>query len=75
MVVLNPFLAAKPWILQMSCLFQLHVAKHVHFIKFILMVLTWMLLVPGKWIIDRLFLGESNQMSYDEERKAEYEER
>ena len=75
MVVLNPFVAAKPWILQMSCLFQLHVAKHVHFIKFILMVLTWMLLVPGKWIIDRLFLGESNQMSYDEERKAEYEER
>ena len=75
MVVLNPFVAAKPWILQMSCLFQLHVAKHVHFIKFILMVLTWMLFVPGKWIIDRLFLGESNQMSYDEERKAEYEER
>ena len=75
MVVLNRLVAAKPWILQMSCLFQLHVAKHVHFRKFIVMVLTWMLLVPGKWINDRLFLGESNQMSSDEERKAEDDER
>ena len=33
------------------------------------------LLVPGKWINDRLFLGESNQMSSDEERKAEDDER
>ena len=57
MVVLNRLVAAKPWIhvLQMCCLFQLHVAKHVHSFDDVDIGILPSLIVPGTWMIDRLF--------------------